>query len=465
MAHTIKLGNFKKHENSTAQPNAESWAEFSITYKGGADLDNPTVTISADFTAIKAYNYAVLDNRYYFIRSRNMLRSGFSVLDLMLDPMATYKKEIGAASLYVIRSAAAYNGYIKDNYYPMLASKTTSGEIIDSDDIPLGSGSYIVNILGNNTANSTLYLLSPAQFNSFLNALLAAVGPYVGLDFQQAKVNAIFEPLQYIKSILWMPLSVAAATSAFGATAAGNICAGLWDSGVPGLVLNTGAALVRTRSVTIPKHPDAAARGAYLNGAPFTNYVLNYPPFGVINVDPAKLIDETSININIYADAVTGLGIMQGYGTNTGGPLFNLTAQYGVPIPLSGAASNFSAVASTIGAAGELIGGLLTGNLALAAMGAAQGIGSFGDSVRGVISSGGSAGSLAAWQTGKTFGATFHDIADEDLAHNGRPLCEIRQISTLPGYNIVQYGDVEIPGTIVTQQTIRRYLETGFYYE
>lgn len=466
MAYTLKLGTFAKKKNSTAQPDMTGWAEFSVTLKGGSDLLNPLLDLNCDMTDIINYNYAYIFGSYYFIRDKAMIRSGLCTIALEEDVLANYKEAIGNSTLYIVRSSAAYDGYIKDNYYPLKANKTTIGEIIDTDDIGLGSGCYIVNILGNNTANSTLYLMSPADFNTFLNSLLAAVGPYVGLDFTQAAVNAIFEPLQYIKSIIWLPMSVADATSAFGATLpAGNVHAGLWDSGFQAPILNTGAALVRTRSITVPKHPQAASRGAYLNGAPFSTYILNYPPFGVINVDSSKLIDETTINLNIYADAITGIGIMQAFGSNTGGPLFNLTAQYGVPIPLSGATANLSSVASTIGAAGEILGGLITGNPILTGVGAAKGISSFGDAIRGVPSSGGAAGSLAAWQTSKTFGGIFHYIADEDNVNTGRPYCQITTPASLGGYMIAEKAPLSFSCTSTELEEIESYLTSGFYYE
>ena len=199
MAYILKLGTFAKKKNSTAQPDMTGWAEFAVTLKGGSDLLNPALDLNCDMTDIINYNYAYIFGSYFFVADRVMIRSGLCTIILKEDSLANYKEAIGNSSLYIVRSSAAYDGYIKDNYYPLKAEKTTYGEIIDSDDIGLGSGSYIVNILGNNTANSTLYLMSPADFNSFMTALLAAVGPYVGLDFTQAAVNAIYEPLQYIK--------------------------------------------------------------------------------------------------------------------------------------------------------------------------------------------------------------------------------------------------------------------------
>lgn len=54
---------------------------------------------------------------------------------------------------------------------------------------------------------------------------------------------------------------------------------------------------------------------------------------------------------------------------------------------------------------------------------------------------------------------------DDDNAHAGRPLCEIRKVSDLPGYLLVKDGDIEINGFGSEQALIKSYLEGGFFYE
>ena len=54
---------------------------------------------------------------------------------------------------------------------------------------------------------------------------------------------------------------------------------------------------------------------------------------------------------------------------------------------------------------------------------------------------------------------------DDDREHNGRPLCEIRTPASLGDYMLIQDGDVSTTGTSMEDQSIRSYLENGFYYE
>ena len=269
--------------------------------------------------------------------------------------------------------------------------------------------------------------------------------------------------MEYIKSVIWLPVSVGEATAAFGASASGTVCAGMWDSHISAPALNTGAALLKTYSVTLPKHPQAG-RGKYLNGAPFTEYVIDYEPFGIISLDASRMVDENAITINIYVDAVTGTGILKAGGTGSG-PLASITAQYGVPIPLAGAASNFGAIASTIGAAGGIVGGLLTANPALIAGGLAAGIGNAGEAARGIISTAGASGSLAAYQTGKTFGAIFHHVTGDDWSDCGYPLCLDIAPANLGGYILPKNPHVPINGTAEEAAELHSRLERGFFYE
>lgn len=464
MAHSIKLGTISKHEESTKRPNMSGWKEYPVVFKDGTDIVNPTITISADLATISACNYGYMMGRYYWIRGITSYRTGYVILDLETDVLATYKSDIGSSSLYILRSANSSDGNIQDTWYPITSKRTVSGQNLDTDQISFSQGCYIVNIMGNQTGSSTLFLMSPDDFNDLITALLAIAGGYTSLNFSQAVVNAIFDPMDYIKSVIWLPISYSDASLIFGTTTtSGNLCAGLWDSGIKGHMLNDAAALIKTYSVTLPKHPQATARGAFLNGSPYTEYILDYEPFGVVNIDATRLISDTTLTINIYVDAISGLGILKAGGNNSG-PVVSRTAQYGVPIPLSGASANVSSAVGAIAGAGEMAAGIITANPIMLAAGAA-GIGNVANSIHGVVSTTGSAGTMAAFQTFKTFGAIFHHITDEDNTRNGRPYCKVATPASIPGFMIAQRGDIHISGTLPEQQRIKMFLESGFFYE
>lgn len=465
MSVTVNFYNFTKDDNSTAQPTASQLsAALTCDFLEPFNILSPRIIVSAAKPATSGvfWNYCQISDfeRFYFV-SNWTYNNGLWYADLRVDVLATYKAAIGSTSLYILRSSAARNGYIKDTYYPLTGQTSASGEIIDVDDIGLGSGAYIVNIIGNNTGSSTLYKFTPYAFSAFISALLAQISTDVGpiTDVAQAVHNAMFKPIDYIKSILWVPDG-----SAFGGVNVSSVYVGKWEaSGISATRISTASTLVRSRTITIPKHPQAS-RGKYLNMGPYTEYWLDYDPFGLIPLDASKMVDESTLTLNIYADAITGIAILKIGGSNSG-TLASVSAQWGVPVPFSGAAANLGAVASAAQSIGGFIGGMITGNAGLIAGAALAGIADAGDAIRGNISTMGSAGSLAAYQTGKTFGAIFHHVTDADNAHNGSPLMVTTTPSALTGFMIAQRGDVAISGTTEEADKIRAILERGFYYE
>ncbi len=467
MAYTVKLGTFAKKINSTAQPDMTGWAEYNVTLKNGSELTAPVLDLKIEESDIVNYNYAYFLGSYYWITSRTMARHDLCSIKLEKDVLASYKDAIGNSNLYIVRSSVSFDGSIKDSYYPMLTSRTVvNTEVLDSNDVGLSSGCYVVNIIGKTTASSTLYLMTPSEFSSFLQALYAVFAGYVGLNFDQAVSNALLEPMEYIRSVIWLPFSYATASTAFGAisTNPNHVFCGLWDSGVESHYITKCADVVGTWSIPLNKHPQSY-RGGYLNGAPYTEHIIDFMPFGVIHVNADKLITADNLNIQLIVDATTGMGILQAAGDNGSGVLVNVSAQYGVPIPLSGAASNFSAVSSMVSGIGGLVGGIATGNPFMAIAGAAQGIASAGDSIRGVVSSSGSCGSMAAYQVNKVFYTLCYNIADEDNVNNGRPLCQLTNPALLGGYMVAEKAPLSISATAPELEQIQNYLTSGFYYE
>ena len=117
-----------------------------------------------------------------------------------------------------------------------------------------------------------------------------------------------------------------------------------------------------------------------------------------------------------------------------------------------------------MGSVGGLVGSALTGNAA-GAIGAISGIGNAIESLMPRANTIGTTGTFAANHGDFKLDFQFFRPVDDDNTHNGRPLCDVRTISTLSGYMLIQDGDVAINGTSTEDAKIRNYLETGFYYE
>ena len=209
----------------------------------------------------------------------------------------------------------------------------------------------------------------------------------------------------------------------------------------------------------IHKHPQAAARGAYLNLSPYTSYIMGIPGCGVVTLDGAKLLNETSIKVKRTIDAFTGQYTVDIVTTSGEQILAHLSGQMGVPISLRGA-NNADKVAGDII---QTVGAAVSGNV-IGALGAY--IGTVMDMAQGTPTSSGMGGGFSEILGRPIWMDTiYHNITAEDNTHNGRPLMENRKISTLSGFIMVQKGDIPISGTSTEAKQIKQLREGGFYYE
>ena len=87
------------------------------------------------------------------------------------------------------------------------------------------------------------------------------------------------------------------------------------------------------------------------------------------------------------------------------------------------------------------------------------------EAIQGTPSSTGTDGAYCATKENWTLDTIFTEIVDEDNTRLGRPLCQIKTLSNIPGYIQVAEGDVDCDATLAEKATIKSYLEGGFYYE
>lgn len=450
----------KKGKESTKQPTGTG-TELEGQIKEPSSVIRPTIIFSsAIFSDPTAYNYAYIAKfkRYYFIQNITWISGRWEVA-MECDVLATYKTEIGSTQMFMLRAAAAGNGYIRDNLSPMTGEEVHDDVVLAHSAVNFASGVYVVNIMGKTTGTSTLYQLTPSNFSSFLDGLLGiidntSVSPS---DFWGAIKNLIFNPIQYITSAMWFP-------DAFPASPGGTIKVGLWDSGVSADVITDPQQTITYATVNLSKHPQAATRGKYLNAAPYSHYSLEFDPFGVIELDSSQIIDAASIRIKIYVDALTGQGLLKVYSNDASGAcLASITSQYGVPLPLSQATFGGGTISGSIQTIGGIVSGAITGDPFMLADGAAAGIGTMESALRGSTATVGSGGSIIALNVGKKLHASFFKVSGADWSDCGRPYCV--DTTPLAGYNLPKEVHVAINGTAEEQAAITRLCEGGFIYE
>ena len=470
MSFKVNLYSLKKRDNSTKQPTGTG-TEFNCIMKDGCGVLNPVIKLDLGLSSDPSqYNYAQIPafGRYYFIEEWYFDNRLWSA-SLRVDVLATYKSDIGNASLYIMRAAGAHDGSIIDTLYPAKAGCSYAAYTIANP--WTAATTYVIGAVSKSATcgSQTHYALLRGGFTTLCSNLLSdvegtgAVTEANGFDWNdcsQALQRSLVDPLQYIKSCVLLPVAIGDTHGSAGAAV--NIYN--WDSGVTGKVLTENDAIVKTFTFSISKHPDTNARGNYVNSAPFTNISLTIPPFGVFDVDTSVTCNASTVTATIRIDQITGKASLTI--TCAGIVLNRVEAQLGIPISMSSVKQDFiGAAAGMAGAIGGAAGGFLSGGLAGGVLGAASGIGNAIQSLVPRASTIGTTGSygtlLGDFRLDHQF---FRPIAD-DNTHNGRPLCEVRQISSLSGYMLIQDGDVSINGTSTEDSRIREYLESGFYYE
>ena len=464
----IYLFNYSKKDNSTAHPATDTGSRFRCAVKTGSSIISPVVELSTE--ELPNYNYAYIPNfkRWYFVTNTTFER-GLWVLSLACDVLASYKKEIGATTMYIERASAGQNVRLKDGLFPVTGTSTVNRNIFEYGNLmSFGSGNIAITVLSQASAAglSTYVFTSATQFYNFCDSLMAT-----GTDSSESVWDSVtesikittYDPIRYIGAVYWFPHEIRHSNTAITSlklgnfTAAGFTCYRLYTAASPQHI---------TYTVTIPKHPQTSSRGRWVNLAPCTEYVLQLPPFGSINLDTTALMDASSIKINILPDALTGAGrcIVT---TDTNVSLADLSGRWGVPIQITSMVNmNYGAAITSAISAGMGTAAAITGDIPGAISGAVSTVKGIGDMLKGTVSTSGSTGSIIDHQTDKVLYSRFFTVADDDNANMGRPYCAKTTPATLTGYMVAQKGLVS--STAATRpelDAVNAYMEGGFYYE
>lgn len=491
----IELFTFNKRENSTKRP-AVPGAVYNCVLKKDTSVTSPEILI--DFSDQDApqphlYNYAYIPDfgRYYFVADQRCIHGLLWVYSLTCDIMATYKTDITASTLYLTRCSTQFDGDIVDTYYPVQTSYTDGAVLGGSPwiapagtgEVSISAGCFILGIVSQGTGANLngygsihFYAMTRANLLTLVSKLLddQFLELDVGLDPNEITMplqKAIIDPLSFIKSCMWAPVDYASISG----TEQQNLS--VWDWTVPAAakeITENPPYIISNTTLVIDKHPQAATRGGYLNLSPYTEYSLSIPPFGIIDLDTAKLANKDRIYIQYVYDLITGMCTANVYAL-TGQTLANdsmlltrLKAQVGVQIQLSQITKDFiQGAANTFGGVLGALGNLMTGNIGGAIQSGISAIGSAANARKPMQSSMGSSGGFSDLRGYSTLYHIFYDPAPEDLDHVGRPLCQNVAMASLASgsYCIAMDGDVSIAGTAGEQQSLKAYLEGGFYYE
>lgn len=472
----VGLYHFTKRENSTKRPSENSGNGQDHVYVGeikeGTSILSPTIAFKFDAGfSPRSLNYAYIPtfDRFYFIKDWRWA-VGIWYADMQVDTLATWKIYIEQSTEYVLRSSAESNGNVLDMYYPATAiptiSRTTalSGWVND-----MSQGWFVVGIInqdGNALSAISYYALSQAAMKSLKTALLgSSEWLYNGItEISQELTRALVNPYQFIASCMWFPVEPPTWYST------SSLRLGWWEVGSFTTSDVGGIGKTPTKiyngSIAIPKHPQAATRGAYLNSAPYSSYMLDFRPFGYLALDAQQLATTSTLYWQYQLDFINGGATLRlSTKSDYTDSILITSAQVGVPIQLAQYAVDTVGVIEGAGKAAGGIAGIFTGAIGQGISDAASGVANALQAAAPKATTSGSTGSFAGISKAIELIGTFQQIVPENNAARGRPLCESKLLSTIPGFIMVTDPQIALPSTQQELQSVRSYMTGGFYLE
>ena len=472
MSFYVNFYTINKKENSTKLPGDATYS-WTCNLKSPCGIINPSIEVAftEETTDPSNLNYCYISlwGRYYWVNEWTWA-DGYWTASCTVDVLASYRGDIGASTLYVLRAQSQSDPDIIDTVYPAKvdayfshSSGTVEGWVNSPNP---NSGTYVVGIVSNDNSVAggiAYYALTGEQMASFRAYMLGDIKEWEEItDFSGDIAKAFIDPFQYVVSCLWFPFPISSVGSAT------PIKFGFWTSNVTGTPLTMYFA---QHSVTIafPERTEADSR-RWLYCSPFATYYLRAMPFGLIPIDPISL-DKQSIDCYIATDLVTGLAELQII--VDGNTIATKTANVGVQVQLSQISTDYTTLATGNGGGlisniFDKIGGAIVGAVDALANGySLSGIASSAQAGMASAEVSGSSGGMYAVTQGAmyTLYARYLDPVEEDIERFGRPLCKNVQISTLSGFILCGHGDIAIDGTAEESRRVREYLEGGFYYE
>ena len=462
MALTVKFYSVSKAVNSTALPTGEPMAEYECRMLDACSILRPVILLNVGPQANPTganYAYIAEYNRYYWVSDWTVNR-GQWVATLTIDPLASWKEEIGNTYQYVLRSSSASSPTVQDSMYPATSASTWGSAVATENPFAheLGSGEYVLGIVGRSGTMGAVsyYIMTPAQFDAFGKKLYGDTSIY---DVTESEISAFktqFNPLQYIVYCQWFPFTISKGS------AQQYIDFGWWQLETSCYKLPANPLYIVNTVFALPNHPQLS-RGTYLNKSPFSRYDLIYGTFGKVPLDASGLPDTTdrTVNANMQVDLITGYAILT-VTSPGGGSLAYASGKISVDISLAQIAVDYKGAAvqaiQTVGAAIASSGAsLLTGG--------ASGISNAIDSLIPQMRTSGSNGSLADYFIIPRIICQFITIAAEDNERLGRPLCARRKINTLSGYLQTVDTELQIPATSGEIDMIKSYMEGGMHFD
>lgn len=456
MSVSVSFYSFSKVRNSTKRP-AVAGVTYSCLLKENCDKWNPVFVLSGDPST---YNYCSAWGNYYYIDGIEYVPPYWHI-QCTLDPMATWRTQIGAASLYVTRAnnLTARNEDLIDKLPTKVGLSGNSLSTIDIENnlFQNQTPSYVVTMVaGTSSTGCDHWVFTESMYKLFVHKFMDTSG----WDFSAALADlnkGAVDPITYIKDVRWYPFTPNHSLNE------AEIVINNWPTGAYGWTLTDGTIFsVSNTSITVPPHPQAASYGNFLNSNQYTTYTWADPIFGTIDIDANITANAPDLEYRILVDPSCGSAHMRLWAKSSAVAyiIAERDAEMGIPVVFSAYNRGFQSMASNLGGA---IGNIATLNIG----GAVENLFGIANSVmHPKMQTTGAFGSRAMYKTSIVLYCEFVQVEPLDPVTMGYPVCKTMTISALQGGFIqVAKGDVAVAGPSWAAEQIKATMEGGFYYE
>ena len=218
---TAEFFNFSKKNNSTATP-AENGVEKAVYLKDSVSLATPIITLNAKYAEIAEFNYCSTLNAFYFVSDKVNVSNDIWQLNLEIDLLGTYKKDILSSEFFVEYAEVGYNTLVNDARFVALENSEKNISEISLANMDLQNGNFILTVVNNaNIANmggfTTAYAISPTQLAKFAEDFINKG------NLWEAFEDKFNNPYEAVISCYWLPFSLAVYPSSTHAVKVGNI--------------------------------------------------------------------------------------------------------------------------------------------------------------------------------------------------------------------------------------------------
>lgn len=471
MAYSVTLYSFSKKHNSTKIPTGGT--PISCKLKDDSSILNPVLVV--DFSNLSVtpqnFNYAYIAefNRYYWINDIAYIR-GLWEFSLSVDVLASWKSQIGSLDTYIFRmdNGNSFSDFIDGMYTYTTAHETVNSFGTNPFATSITDGTYILGITGQGggVGGVTYVAMSAEAFNALANQMFSNTNWLNITDITSNLQKALINPMQYIQSIQWFPLSY---NSCPGKVKT-NLNFAWWTFNqiahkelVPGA---NGTWYTGTFTIPVPKHGAYSTYGREMLLAPATHYTAIILPFGQWDIDPLNLVNTDNMQCNFICDLITGQAFLLIGSYEYDGDAWHTRwfdsrqAQIGVAMSINQITQDITGIAGSAvaGAAAIASGG------ATAVLGALGATVNIADRIAPKSSTSGGRGNTAFYNLNPRIIAEFLLPGQRDHSLYGVPRNAPGKPNQSSGYVQCQ-GVFDGPCTDAERMEINSYMESGFFYE